>query len=52
MLRVCLALIIFSNLIYYLAQFFILFMGLTVLFLLTFTFIYRIFSEKFSISAK
>ena len=32
--------------------FLVLFMGLTVLFQLTFTFIYNIFSNKFSVSAK
>ena len=54
--------IIFANLFYYsayfcyylwvLLQFLILFIGLIVLFRLTFTFIYSIFSKKFSVSAK
>ena len=35
-----------------LLYFLVLFMGLTVLFQLTFTFIYNIFSNKFSVSAK
>ena len=53
---------IFTNLFYYLTYFWyyswlslpflVLFMGLTVLFLLTFTFIYSIFSKKFSVSVK
>ena len=61
-LSVCLTLIIFASLFYYLAYFcyyswvqlyfLVLFMGLTVLFLLTFTYIYSIFNKKFSISAK
>ena len=54
--------IIFTNLFYYLTYFWyyswlslhflVLFMSLIVLFFLTFTFIYGIFSKKFSVSAK
>ena len=66
-LIVCLAKIIFTNLFYYSTYFtiqlifattheshctLILFMGLTVLFQLTFIFIYSTFSKKFSILAK
>ena len=61
-LRVRLALIIFTNLFYYSAYFYyyscvplhflILFMSHTVLFQLTFTFIYNTFSKKFSVSVK
>ena len=42
--------IIFVNLFYYSAYFLLLFMGHTVLFQLTFTFIYSTFSKKFSVS--
>ena len=61
-LSICLAKIIFANLFYYSVyfyyyswiplHFFVLFMGLIVLFQLTFTFIYSTFSKKFSVSAK
>ena len=61
-LRVSLAKIIFANLFYYSAylcyylwaplHFSVLFMGLTVLFQLTFTFIYSTFSKKFSVLVK
>ena len=54
--------LIFANLFYYSAYFYnyswaplhflVLFMGLTVLFQLTFTFIYNTFSKKFSVLAK
>ena len=54
--------IIFANLFYYSAYFYyylwvllhflILFMGLTILFQLTFTFIYNTFNKKFSVSTK
>ena len=62
LLSVRLALIIFARLFYYSAYFYyyswvslhflVLFMGLTVLFQLTFTFIYSTFSKKFSVSVK
>ena len=61
-LSVRLAKIIFANLFYHLAyfcynswvilHFLVLFMSPTVLFQLTFTFIYSTFSKKFSVSAK
>ena len=61
-LSICLAKIIFANLFYYSAYFYyyswvplhflVLFMGLIVLFELTFTFIYNSFSKKFLVSAK
>ena len=59
---VYLASLFFANLFYYLAyfcyyswvplQFFVLFINPTILFQLTFTFIYSTFSKKFSVSAK
>ena len=61
-LHVRLAKTIFVNLFYYSAyfcyyswvplHFLVLFMDLTILFELTFTFIYSIFNKKFSVSAK
>ena len=61
-LSVCLAKIIFANLFYYSAYFYyylrvllhflVLFIGPTVLFQLTFTFIYSTFSKKISVSTK
>ena len=61
-LNVCLASLFFANLFYYLVYFcyylwvslyfLVLFMGLTILFQLTFTFIYNTFSKKCSVLAK
>ena len=61
-LNVCLASLFFANLFYYLVYFcyylwvslyfLVLFMGLTILFQLTFTFIYNTFSIKCSVLAK